>query len=643
MAQITGHPNVVSLIGVVTKGLPLMLLVSFCEKGSLLAVLREGAEFNRPVDVGTKIQVAIDIAKGMAHLSALSFVHRDLAARNCLLDSQYSCKVADFGLSRGTKALETNGQMEGGNLDNKENDYYRSKTGIFPVRWSAPEAMEELKFTSASDVWSFGVVLAEIFYDGRQPYAGCDNAAVMNMVMRGERLSQPPECPEYVYAVMLECWNSVSTSRPSFQLLASKLAATPGGRIAPSIGTTGSLGGSMPQLRRGTGGGGGGGGADATDANPQYILQATSEQGKSSQPIYNADDGQAIAAAAGAGGGGGGGDAAGAGGRAEDPYTTYTVPTNTGGGRAEDPYTTYTPATRGMDNGAYEHTPTTAEEDEHPYMQPTTPLDAADASGGSAPASTGDEHPYMQPTLPLRAAGIVAPEESNYLRTDEDTQNKTVIIAGLPTGPPPPRPKTAFVDPNIRVGGGAARAAAARAAAATAAAAAVAVGAAGAAAAAGVGYLDIGGADDSSTNRNEAQRLKARNASMATVVVVNGLFTVTLPQKSSGTRMVVLASAVPSEPSGGKIEIYDKKGKTSNTLPVKTIRVKNIQSVGKSINKKQETCLTVEDKSNPGNLFFFAPGKDANLVEELHTFISARHGSGGSSSITAFSNSETRL
>lgn len=597
MAQITGHPNVVSLIGVVTKGLPLMLLVSFCEKGSLLAVLREGAEFNRPVDVGTKIQVAIDIAKGMAHLSALSFVHRDLAARNCLLDSQYSCKVADFGLSRGTKALETNGQMEGGNLDNKENDYYRSKTGIFPVRWSAPEAMEELKFTSASDVWSFGVVLAEIFHDGRQPYAGCDNAAVMNMVMRGERLSQPPECPEYVYAVMLECWNSVSTSRPSFQLLASKLAATPGGRIAPSIGTTGSLGGSMPQLRRGTGGGGGG--ADATDANPQYILQATSEQGKSSQPIYNADDGQAIAAAAGAGGGGGGGDAAGAGGRAEDPYTTY--------------------------------------------MQPTTPLDAADASGGSAPASTGDEHPYMQPTLPLRAAGIVAPEESNYLRTDEDTQNKTVIIAGLPTGPPPPRPKTAFVDPNIRVGGGAARAAAARAAAATAAAAAVAVGAAGAASAAGVGYLDIGGADDSSTNRNEAQRLKARNASMATVVVVNGLFTVTLPQKSSGTRMVVLASAVPSEPSGGKIEIYDKKGKTSNTLPVKTIRVKNIQSVGKSINKKQETCLTVEDKSNPGNLFFFAPGKDANLVEELHTFISARHGSGGSSSITAFSNSETRL
>eukprot|EP00729_Bicosta_minor_P016968 gene16967-29572_t len=358
------------------------------------------------------------------------------------------------------------------------------------------------------------------------------------------------------------------------QLLASKLAATPGGRIAPSIGTTGSLGGSMPQLRRGTGGGGGGGGADATDANPQYILQATSEQGKSSQPIYNADDGQAIAAAAGAGGGGGGGDAAGAGGRAEDPYTTYTVP-----------------ATRGMDNGAYEHTPTTVEEDEHPYMQPTTPLDAADASGGSAPASTGDEHPYMQPTLPLRAAGIVAPEESNYLRTDEDTQSKTVIIAGLPTGPPPPRPKTAFVDPNIRV----------------------------------------------------AQRLKARNASMATVVVVNGLFTVTLPQKSSGTRMVVLASAVPSEPSGGKIEIYDKKGKTSNTLPVKTIRVKNIQSVGKSINKKQETCLTVEDKSNPGNLFFFAPGKDANLVEELHTFISARHGSGGSSSITAFSNSETRL
>ena len=133
MAQITGHPNVVALIGVVTKGLPLMLLVSFCEKGSLLSVLRDGVESERPVDVVTKVRIGVDVAKGMAHLASLHFVHRDLAARNCLIDSQYVCKVADFGLSRGTKAISSDSDSDGA-TGSDENDYYRSKTGIFPVR-----------------------------------------------------------------------------------------------------------------------------------------------------------------------------------------------------------------------------------------------------------------------------------------------------------------------------------------------------------------------------------------------------------------------------------------------------------------------------------------------------------------------------
>lgn len=171
MAQISGHPNIVSLIGVVTKGFPLMLLVSYCDKGSLLSILRERAASNDPLRIPSKVQLAIHIAQGMHHLASLLFVHRDLAARNVLVDAQRIAKVADFGLSRGTNPMKARREDEQGDAASEEGQtYYRSKTGIFPVRWTAPEAMEDLKFTTASDVWSFGIVMVELFENGRTPY-----------------------------------------------------------------------------------------------------------------------------------------------------------------------------------------------------------------------------------------------------------------------------------------------------------------------------------------------------------------------------------------------------------------------------------------------------------------------------------------
>lgn len=132
--------------------------------------------------------------------------------------------MADFGLSRGTGEV---GAPENGESDGDEDEsasYYRSSTGVFPVRWTAPESMETMKFTSASDVWSFGVTLGEIYFDGKQPYKGMKNAEVIHKVQSGYRMPQPADCPASVYAVMRSCWRADASTRPRFAALAESLA-----------------------------------------------------------------------------------------------------------------------------------------------------------------------------------------------------------------------------------------------------------------------------------------------------------------------------------------------------------------------------------------------------------------------------------
>ena len=174
MAQVEPHTNICSLIGVVTSGAPLMLLLAFCEHGSALSYVKK----NNP-STKLKIKFVFETAKGMAHLAKAHFIHRDLAARNVMVDGILTCKVGDFGLSRaaGGTGVGSEGQEEG------QEDYYRSQNGVFPVRWTAPEAMESLKFTNATDVWSFGITAIEIFTDGAKPYDGMNNAGVINSVM----------------------------------------------------------------------------------------------------------------------------------------------------------------------------------------------------------------------------------------------------------------------------------------------------------------------------------------------------------------------------------------------------------------------------------------------------------------------------
>jgi serine/threonine protein kinase len=232
MAQVHGHENLVSLVGVVTCGDPLVLIVGYCEHGSLLSLLRKRAKQRDPLGIPLKLALSIDTARGMNHLVQKHFIHRDLAARNVLVATGMVGKVADFGLSRGTRLAvpeEATGNDytddDGEQLSsrdtplNEAGEYYRSQAGVFPIRWTAPEAMETLRFSPASDVWSYGIVLVEIFQDGVTPYKGTATPTVMQQVMGGSKHPCPPGCPAEVYQVLTDCWALDPSIRPGFDLI----------------------------------------------------------------------------------------------------------------------------------------------------------------------------------------------------------------------------------------------------------------------------------------------------------------------------------------------------------------------------------------------------------------------------------------
>ena len=208
MAQVPEHRNVVSLIGVVTAGAPYYLVLQYCENGSLLGILQD---ILTPLSENDRWNASLDVAKGMAHLAQHHFVHRDLATRNILVDVENVCQVADFGLSRPWTS--------------DDQTYYSSSTGTFAVRWTSPESMENLRFNTASDVWSFGVVLFEIFSDGSKPYAEMNNQTVIAQVQAGYREPRCHGCSSEMYETMLQCWQDDPDMRPTFSDLARALEA----------------------------------------------------------------------------------------------------------------------------------------------------------------------------------------------------------------------------------------------------------------------------------------------------------------------------------------------------------------------------------------------------------------------------------
>uniref|UniRef100_A0A0N4US78 receptor protein-tyrosine kinase n=1 Tax=Dracunculus medinensis TaxID=318479 RepID=A0A0N4US78_DRAME len=194
------HENVVKLVGVITKSEPVMIVTEYLENGSLDQFLRKHDD--GLIGVLQTINMLRDISAGMKYLTEKGYVHRDLAARNILLNAQCRCKIADFGLSRG---LEGSIEQE-----------YTTNGGKIPVRWTAPEAITHRKFTAASDVWSFGVVMWEVCSFGERPYWEWTNQKVISEVTLGYRLPPPMDTPVTLHNLMLRCWHIDRHKRPTF-------------------------------------------------------------------------------------------------------------------------------------------------------------------------------------------------------------------------------------------------------------------------------------------------------------------------------------------------------------------------------------------------------------------------------------------
>ncbi len=216
--ELRGHPNVVQLLGVVVRDDPQCLV--FEHPGpqgdlhefllrhspgraadSISDISDSGGGGERVMDPSDMSFMAIQIAAGMEYLAGRNYVHRDLAARNIMVGDNLTVKISDFGLSRDSYAA----------------DYYRVQSkSLLPVRWMPPESILYGKFTTESDVWSFGVLLWEIYSYGLQPYYGYSNQEVIEMIRSRQLLPCPEDCPSRMYAFMVECWHELPTRRPQF-------------------------------------------------------------------------------------------------------------------------------------------------------------------------------------------------------------------------------------------------------------------------------------------------------------------------------------------------------------------------------------------------------------------------------------------
>uniref|UniRef100_A0A8D3CA42 receptor protein-tyrosine kinase n=1 Tax=Scophthalmus maximus TaxID=52904 RepID=A0A8D3CA42_SCOMX len=193
------HPNIIRLEGVVTKFKHAMIVTEYMENGALDTYLK-----GRDGEIPSYQLVGMlrGIAAGMKYLSDMSYVHRDLAARNVLVNSNLECKVSDFGLSRV--------------LEDDAEGTYTTRGGKIPIRWTAPEAIAYRKFASASDVWSFGIVMWEVMAFGERPYWDMSNHEVMKAINEAFRLPAPMDCPSAIYQLMLQCWQHDRSKRPRF-------------------------------------------------------------------------------------------------------------------------------------------------------------------------------------------------------------------------------------------------------------------------------------------------------------------------------------------------------------------------------------------------------------------------------------------
>ncbi|RZF41575.1 hypothetical protein LSTR_LSTR000289 [Laodelphax striatellus] len=209
--QCLKHPNIVEIKGVISEGHEISLVMEYVKHGSLESYLKHYRDILDPYN--HLLKFALDIAQGMKYLGERNIVHRDLAARNILVANEFQVKISDFGLA------QTIGN----------NDYYIIKTRRYlPIKWYAPESLRNGKYSTRTDVWSYGVTLFEMFSLGEEPRLrfGCDGAGsdqpgeILWALDQGVRLPCPDPCPKHIYAQLMHpCWKSDPHDRPTFDAI----------------------------------------------------------------------------------------------------------------------------------------------------------------------------------------------------------------------------------------------------------------------------------------------------------------------------------------------------------------------------------------------------------------------------------------
>ncbi|CAN9507398.1 unnamed protein product [Ophioblennius macclurei] len=193
------HERLVRLHAVVTKE-PILIVTEFMVNGCLLDFLK--SDEGKKQNLNKLIDMSAQVAEGMAYIEKKNYIHRDLRAANILVSETLHCKIADFGLAR---IIET--------------EYTAQEGAKFPIKWTAPEAINYGTFSIKSDVWSFGILLTEVVTYGRIPYPGMTNPEVIRSLDSSYRMSRPDSCPEELYGVMLSCWKEKPEDRPTFDFL----------------------------------------------------------------------------------------------------------------------------------------------------------------------------------------------------------------------------------------------------------------------------------------------------------------------------------------------------------------------------------------------------------------------------------------
>ncbi|XP_077283384.1 protein tyrosine kinase 2 Fak isoform X2 [Arctopsyche grandis] len=189
------HPHIIGLVGVCSTP-PIWIVMELATLGEMRAYLQQNSH---RLELSSLLLYTYQLSTALSYLESKKFVHRDIAARNVLVSSSTCVKLADFGLSRWVE----------------DQSYYKASRGKLPIKWMAPESINFRRFTTASDVWMFGVCMWEILMLGIKPFSGVKNNDVIGKIENGERLALPPRCPPRLYSVMSRCWAYEPTQRPS--------------------------------------------------------------------------------------------------------------------------------------------------------------------------------------------------------------------------------------------------------------------------------------------------------------------------------------------------------------------------------------------------------------------------------------------